>query len=121
MSSVANATRRMVRGAVGIGSILGGGGNGASVGTTAIENAGFVSPGMVSGGRVGDGEGLGASPSHDDSYLEPWGEYSRGGAAGSSSSSKSRLRSSYASSSPAGTIAWRPCPGKVILGWLSVW
>jgi len=59
MSSVANATRRVVRGAVGIGSILGGGGNGASVGTTAIENAGFVSPGMVSGGRVGDGEGLG--------------------------------------------------------------
>ena len=121
MSSVANATRRLVRGAVGIGSILGGGGNGASVGTTAIENAGFVSPGMVSGAVSATARAWEASPSHDGSYLEPWGEYGRGGAAGSSSSSKSRLRSSYASSSPAGTIAWRPCPGKVILGWLSVW
>ena len=63
MSSVANATRRMVRGAVGIGSILGGGGNGASVGTTAIENAGFVSPGMVSGAVPATARAWGASPS----------------------------------------------------------
>ena len=119
MLSVANVTR-LVRAAVEFGLAVGGG-DGAAVGITAIEKAGLVTPGMVLRAASATARAWGASPSHDDPYLEPWGENGGEGAAGPSSSSRNRLRSSYASSSPAWTIAWRLCPGKVILDRRRAW
>ena len=88
-----------------------GGGDGAAVGAMTIEKIGLVLSGKVLGASSSTARAWGFSPSVDDPYLEPWGDVST---VGSSSSSRNRLRSSYGSSSPAWTMAWRLCPGKVI-------